>query len=47
MIGMFWWESVAQSLPKEDLDLFGARGGPYLVLKGFVPRGLLVVEKKF
>ena len=36
-----------QSLPEEDLDLFRAKGGPYLVPKGFVPRGLLVVEKKF
>ena len=42
MIGTFWWGVGRTSLLEENLDLYGARGSPYLV-----PKDLLTVEKKF
>ena len=35
-----------QSLPEENLDFLGARGGPYLVPTGFIRRDQLMLEKK-
>ena len=34
------------SLPKEDLNFLGARGGPYPVPAGFIPKDLLMLKKK-
>ena len=42
----FGGETVTQSLPEENLDFLGARGGPYPVPTGFIPRDQLTLEKK-
>ena len=42
----FGGETVTQSLPEENLDFLGARGGPYLVPMGFIRRDQLMLEKK-
>ena len=42
----FGGEMIAQSLPEEKLDFLGARGSPYPVPPGFIPRGQLTMEKK-
>ena len=38
---------VPHSLPQKDLDLFGTRGYPDPLPKGFVPRDLMALKKDF
>ena len=37
---------ITQSLPEENLDFLGARGSPYPIPMGFIPREQLMLEKK-
>ena len=38
---------VPHSFAQRDLDLFGTRGYPDPLPKGFVPRDLMVLKKEF
>ena len=43
----FGGETVPHSLPQKHLDLFGTRGYPDPLPKGFVPKDLMALEKEF
>ena len=43
----FGGETVPHNLPQKDLDLFGTRGYPDPLPKGFVPRDLVSLKKEF
>ena len=43
----FGGEAVPHSLPQKELDLFGTKGYPYPLPKGFVPRNLMALKQEF